>query len=200
MWAAPVQLRPNEEQISPVTEAREVLIAARRLSIEHRLRNLSIHWRSSVVVYRADVLDLSPLGDAHLSEVQLDTHVPTVFNLVALVSLPALIRLEWRCSVTLLADVIQHAAPPPQQASALRGLRLHHYQSDDQNNPQVGPGVLAYWAACAPTLEQLDVSGVRMRAQDWAILPEWSQLKELRICAPLELSATQVKILEAWST
>jgi hypothetical protein len=58
--------------------------------------------------------------------------------------------------------------------------------------------VLAYWAALAPALEELDVSGVRMRAEDWPVLPQW-QLKELRVCAPLELSVNQIRVLEAWS-
>ena len=201
MWVAPVQLRPDQEQTSPVTEAREVLTAVRKLSVEHRLRNLSIHWRSSVVACRADVLDLSPLGDAPLTEVQLDTYVPTAANLLALVALPALCRLTWRCCMTLLADVIQHAAPPPQQASALRSLRLHHHESDQTAlYPLVGQGVLAWWAACAPALQQLNVSGARMRTSDWYVLPEWSQLKELRMCAPLELSVESIRLLEGWSS
>ena len=103
--------------------------------------------------------------------------------------------------MTLLADVIQHSAPSSEQATTLRSLRLHHHQID-QNAlyPLMGPGVLAWWAACAPALQQLNVSGARMRASDWPVLPEWSQLKELRMCAPLELSVGNIRLLEGWSS
>jgi hypothetical protein len=119
LWAAPVQLRPDQEHTSAVKEAREVLIAVRHLSMEHKLRNLSIRWRNSMVTHQSDVLDLGPLDGALLEQVQL-------------------------------------------------------------------------------ALEELDVSGVRMRAEDWPVLPQW-QLKELRICTALELSPSQIRLLEAWS-
>lgn len=201
MWAAPVQLQPDQERASPVSEAREVLVAVRNLSVQHMLRKLSIRWRHSVVTHQSCGLDLTPLGDARLERVQLDIFVPTAVNLLALAALPALVRLEWLCSMSLLAEVIEFSAPPQQQASALRYLRLRHHRNDQSSlYPLMRSGVIAFWAAVAPALEELDVSGVRMRAEDWTLLARWPQLRELRIYAPLELSLAQLSVLQRWSS
>jgi hypothetical protein len=201
LWAAPVQIHSDEERASPLKEARAVLVAVRNLSVDHKLSKLSIRWRNSVVTHQSDALDLSPLEGARLDTVQLDIFVPTAANLLALVTLPALIQLEWLCSMNLLAEVIQYSAPPKHQASALRCLRLRHHRSEQSSlYPLVGPGVLAYWVAVAPALEQLEVSGVRMKARDWTLLAQWSQLRELRIYAPLELCLDQISAFQRWSS
>ena len=208
-WSAPVVLQEGQERALAEAEAFQVVTAVRDLSAHHALRQVSFRWRGSQIAYEHGIFDLTPLATPHcrLNSLQLDM-APTILNLASVSRLPALVTLEWLCSLDLLADEIddssllaQQAQPMPPCSSSLRSLRLRNLCTEPQSLSLcrvMKPGVLPYLIALAPELEELRLSHVHLRTNDWFLLPQWSRLRVLYLQEALELSSSQIHMLRRW--
>lgn len=209
-WDAPAVLLEDEERVSSEAEACQVVTAVRDLSVQYALRAFSFRWRHSVLAQERSVLDLSVLagqggaGPAQLEQIQLDLNL-TATNVALLSSLPALSKLELRCSFDdALAEDIQcpssaSSRPSLLSSSSLRCLQLHHRPR--QQRPLCSlmrRSALEFFIAMVPELEELHLNDVEVEAERWALLPQWIRLREVHLHASLELTGSQIRVLQGW--
>lgn len=212
-WDAPAVLLEDEERVSSEAEACQVVTAVRDLSVQHALRAFSFRWQHSVLAQERSVLDLSVLAGqgggaaAQLEQIQLDLNL-TATNVASLSTLPALSKLELRCSFDDgLAEEIEtlqcsSSASSPSSllsSSSLRCLQLHHRPRHQRPLCSLmRHSVLEFFIAMAPQLEELHLNDVEVEAERWALLPQWIRLREVHLHACLELTGSQIRVLQGW--
>ena len=50
----------------------------------------------------------------------------------------------------------------------------------------------------APDLEELHLNDVEVEAEGWALLPQWARLQEVHLHASLQLTGSQIRVLQEW--